>query len=434
MSELPWWGWMLLVSGGVAVVTVIGALFLPDFPAPDLECESEAPVATEAFLAVVSNSLNVPVIRGGECAILQNGDVFFPAILEAIRSAQHTVNFQVYIFEPKAIGEKFIQAFKERARAGVEVRILIDAFGSWRLRKSHRRALEEAGCRVELFRPIRVHTLVRAFRRDHRRAIVVDGRVAFTGGAAVADKWCGHAQDPEHWRDSMVQFTGPLAAAVQTAFGASWAYCTGEIIAGPRFYPYSSERAEVEAGAADRPAAVAVVSSPADSSQPVRPFFWLSFKAARTKIYMSSSYFIPGMRIRAIVMERARAGVDVRILVPGRHTDAKPVRLAGRAHYEELLEAGVRIFEYSPSMMHAKTVVVDGVWSIAGSSNMDERSMELNEENCVGVADHSLAADIEQGLLADMEQAEEVDLEHWRKRSALERALERFARVLIEQY
>ncbi|MFN2432441.1 MAG: phosphatidylserine/phosphatidylglycerophosphate/cardiolipin synthase family protein [Gemmatimonadota bacterium] len=447
-SGLPWWGWMLLGVGVISIVAVFAALFLPDWHQPErLETPLESPADSEAFLHGVAAHLNVPVARGGEATLLQNGDEFFPAMLEAIRSARETVNFQVYIFEPEGIGREFLQAFEERARAGVEVRLMVDAFGSHKLDEETRRSLTAAGCRVTRFRPIRLTTLVRAFKRDHRRAIVVDGRVGFTGGGAIADKWTGNAQDEHHWRDSMTRFEGPLATCVQAAFVENWIYGTGEVLTGPRFFPYAGgapgSRVQASApssspapdrGGAELPAAFGVVSSPSDAAQPIRTLYWLSFQAARRRIMISSSYFVPGRRVREAVMERARAGVEARILVPGPNTDAKPVRLAGRTLYGELLEAGVRIFEYEPTMMHAKTVVIDGTWCIVGSSNMDERSTELNEENNVAVRDARLAAQIESGLLADMEQAREIRLEEWLRRSRVERVQERLALALIQQY
>jgi len=179
---------------------------------------------------------------------------------------------------------------------------------------------------------------------------------------------------------------------------------------------------------------VSVVSSPSDSLQPIRLLFWLSFSNARKRLWISNSYFIPDRRLRKAAIGRARRGVDVRILVPGNHTDAVPVQLAGRSYYEELLRAGIRIFEYQASMMHAKTVAIDGIWSIVGSANLDERSMEINEENVLGIADRSLARSIEEGLTADYERSREIILEEWRKRSIVKRALERLATGLIEQY
>jgi cardiolipin synthase len=417
--------------GAIAIVVVFAGLFLPDWHRPSrFTTTLDAPAGSEEFLQSVRTFLNVPLRRGGEAEILQNGDAFFAAMLEAIRSAKETVNFQVYIFEPDGIGTQFLEALRERAKAGVDVRMLVDAFGSHKLDKEWRAKLHDAGCRVSRFRPLRFFTLVRAWKRSHRRAIVVDGRLAFTGGGAVADKWTGNAQDEERWRDSMTRVTGPLASGVQTAFTQDWLYCTGEILAGPRFYPIDGQQDWVGSGTA----ALAVASSPSDSAQPIRLLYWLSFRAAREKILISSSYFIPGRQIRDAIRERARAGVDVRILVPGEKTDAKPVRQAGRGYYEELLEAGVRIWEYGPTMMHAKTVTIDGVWSIVGSSNMDARSTEINEENNLAIADRKLARAIEEGILADMQVSREIQLDEFRRRSVVERLKERTCSLLLEQY
>jgi cardiolipin synthase len=434
MSDLPWWGWALLGTGALATIAVFTALFIPDLTNPPLSCDCDEPAGSEGFLAAVSRYLNVPILRGGTAEILQNGCRFFPAMLDAIRGARETVNFQVYIFESDRVGRQFVDAFEERARAGVEVRVLLDGFGSWRLKRRDRERLRRAGVKLEFFRPLRLFTLVRAFKRDHRRAIVVDGRVAFTGGAAVAKKWDGDARHKEEWRDSMARLTGALAHGVQTAFGENWVYRTGEILTGERFFPPPEGNAPDTARSLGDPCALALVSSPADMAQPIRQLIWLSFTCAKQRLWISSSYFVPEGRLREAIAERARERVDVRLLVPGPATDAKPVRLAGRSHYEELLEAGVRIFEFEPAMMHAKTVVVDGRWTVVGSANMDNRSVELNEENILGVSDPRLAAQVEHGLRGDFARAREIKLEEFRRRGRAARVLERLARLLIEQY
>jgi cardiolipin synthase A/B len=217
-----------------------------------------------------------------------------------------------------------------------------------------------------------------------------------------------------------------MVAGIQSAFAGNWVYCTGEVLAGPRFFP-PLERGRGISG-------LSLVSSPSDSQQPIRLLFWISFSNARKRLWISNSYFIPDIRLRKAVIERAQRGVDVRILVPGNQTDAVPVQAAGRSYYEELLAAGVRIFEYEPAMMHAKTVVIDSAWSIVGSANLDERSMELNEENVLGIADRKLAQTIEEGLLADYARSREIVLEQWRKRSIFRKGLEHLAKALIEQY
>ena len=423
---LPWWGWTFLVIGVISAVGVMGALFLPDWPTPDYQLGFEAEPTSELFVHSAAHFLNVPVLRGGSAEILQNGDGFYPAMLEAIGGAKDTINFEVYIFESDATGRRFIEAFMQRARAGVEVRLLLDWFGSIRLKRADCRELRNAGVKLEFFRPFTLRNLVRIYRRTHRRAVVIDGVVAFTGGAAVADKWAGDTRNPKEWRDSMTRVTGALVTGVQSAFAANWVYCCGEVIAGPRFYPPGEDGGPAYG--------LAVVSSPSDAQQPIRLLFWLSFINARRRLWITSSYFIPDRHLRKAVTTRARAGVDVRILVPGNHTDALPVQYAGRGYYEELLEAGVRIFEYQASMMHAKTVVVDDGWTLVGSANMDERSMEINEENLLGIAETGFAGAVVAGVEKDLTRSKEIRLEEWRRRPAYQRVLEKAALVLIEQY
>jgi cardiolipin synthase A/B len=425
-SDLPWWGWTFMVIGVIAIVGVIGALFFPDWPSDDHTTSFDADPGSDSFVEGTAVFLNCPLFRGGGVTLLENGDAFFPAMLEAIRSARDSVNFETYIFEPDEIGRQFIDAFKDRARAGVEVRFLLDGFGGIKMTKRYRKELQEAGVIVSRFRSFSLRNLVRFYRRAHRRAIVIDGRVGFTGGAAVSKKWKGNVSNRHEWRDSMTRVTGPLVAGIQSAFAGNWVYCTGEIIAGPRFFP------RLDGGSG--PCGLSVVSSPNDALQPIRLLFWISFTNARRRLWICNSYFIPDRRLRDAVVDRARSGVDVRILVPGNQTDAVPVQAAGRSYYEELLASGVRIFEYEPAMMHAKTVTIDGAWSIVGSANLDERSMEINEENVLGIADQDFARAIEEGVTADFVRSQEILLEKWRKRPLIQRGLEACAKVLIEQY
>lgn len=425
-APLPWWAWALMLIGVAGLVGVIGALFLPDWANPPLSEGFDEPPETEAFVGYAAGVLDLPIHRGGTATILQNGDRFYASMLEAIRSARETVNFEVYIFESDEIGRQFVDAFIERARAGVEVRVLVDWFGSLKMKKRDRRALEAAGVKLARFRPLTPRNFVRMYRRTHRRAIVVDGRVAFTGGAAVSKKWAGDVRNNHEWRDSMTRVTGQLVSGIQAAFATNWVFCTGEVLGGPRFYPPQ----ELEPG----PCGLSVVSSPSDAMQPIRVLFWMSFRNARKRIWISNSYFIPDRNLRKIVEDKAREGVDVRILVPGDHTDAIPVQLAGRSYYGELLSAGVRVFEFQPSMMHAKTAVVDDGWAIVGSANMDERSMELNEENVIGLLDPTFAGAVADGLADDFSRSREVKLDEWRRRPVWQRLFEILAKALIEQY
>ena len=423
---LPWWGWTFLVIGVISLGSVLGALFLPDWPRPDHQLAFKAAPGSQEFVRSVGGVLGIPIYRGGEAKILQNGDAFYSEMLSAIGSARDTITFEVYIFEPDEVGRRFMDAFIERARSNVEVRVLFDWFGSIRLRKKYVREMKAAGVKVEFFRPLALRNLVRMYRRSHRRAIVIDGRIAFTGGAAVAKKWAGDARNKEEWRDSMTRVTGCAVTGIQAAFATHWVYCTGEILAGPRFFPTDE--------ASDGIVALAALSSPSDAMQPIRTLCLMSFASARQRLWIASSYFIPDAQFRKAARERSRAGVDVRILVPGKHTDAVPVKLAGQSYYEELLRDRVRIFEFQPSMMHAKTVVVDDAWTLIGSANMDERSMELNEENALGIADEGFARAVAAGNEADFAKSREILLEEWLRRPLYHRLMERLAKVLLEQY
>jgi cardiolipin synthase len=271
--------------------------------------------------------------------------------------------------------------------------------------------------------------LTRFYKRNHRRAIVIDGRIAYTGGAAVGDKWLGNARGPEEWRDTMTRVTGPPARDLQSHFAEDWAAVTGEILVGDGYYP----RVDEPSGPG-RLRHTAVASSPGSEQHPMRYFFLLSFLAARRKLYIASPYFVPDEHTRGAVERLAREGVDVRILLPNHHTDAKPIRQASHRYYDELLSAGVRIWEYQPTMMHSKLVVVDGCWSVVGSANMDIRSKELNEENALGILDPGLAAAVEASFLADLERAREIRLEEWRRRGLFPRVLERACVLFAEQY
>jgi cardiolipin synthase len=289
--------------------------------------------------------------------------------------------------------------------------------------------LRNAGARVESFRPAVFGKLLRFHRRNHRRAIVVDGRIAFTGGAAVADKWAGSASTVEEWRDTMVRVDGCLAHNLQSAFSELWAFCTGEVLTGEDVFPI-----DVEDDHDSVVRSCGVISSPSSEEHPLRLFFYLTFLAARERLWITTPYFVPDEHTRRVVARRARAGVDVRILMPNHHTDARPIRRASHSYYAELMNAGVRIYEYQPTMMHTKGVVVDGMWSVVGSANMDIRSKELNEENVLGIIDPDFAGQMERTFLRDLESAVEIDRVQWRRRGLHNRLSERFCVLFAEQY
>lgn len=432
VRELPWWILGPFLLGLLTASGVLFTLFSSVGRRPRRVSATDAPPVDSAdFIHALCSAVDSTHFRGGTAELLDNGVRFFPAIFEAIRGAKDSVNFLAYIWKPGKVSDEMFAALTERARAGVEVRVLLDGMGGIRAPRKGIRDLQAAGGKVERFRALRFGKITRFYKRMHRRAIVIDGTVGFTGGAAVGDNWLGDADAPEHWRDSMVRVTGPLAASLQSAFAAPWANSCGEILVGPRFYP---RHPELGGGGEPLTLHVSLVSAPSGDEHPLRLFLMLSFLAARERLYIASSYFVPDRQLRETVMGRARAGVDVRILSPGRYTDAKPIRQASHSYYEDLLSAGVRIFEYQPTMFHVKATVVDGKWSIVGSANMDVRSKELNQENVLGILDEGFARQVEQSFLADLKKSAEIRLQDWRRRGVGARLKERAAALFAEQY
>jgi cardiolipin synthase len=431
-GRYPWWVLTLSTLGVIAVLGVVITLFFTLGRRPESYQMTQLPAAgTMEFLESIAGTAGVPLRRGGGIRLLNDG-AFHDALLPAIRNATRNINFCVYIWEPGRATDEVLAALRERLRAGVQVRVLLDGVGGLRAPGEQMDALRSAGAKVERYRSARLGKLTRIHKRNHRRAIVMDGRLAFTGGAAIADKWLGAARNPEEWRDLMVQVSGPLAATVQSAFVATWAHSTGEILSGPDVFPSFDEPPGSD-GDAERHH-VGIASAPSSENHPLRLFFFQTIGAARERLYITTPYFVPERATRMAVAERARSGVDVRLLLPNEHSDADMIRLTSRRYYRELLEAGVRIFEFQPTMLHVKSIVVDGIWSVVGSANLDIRSVELNDENVLGVHDREFAAELEAAFLEDLERSHEIRLPEWRQRGLLERVSEWAASRLAEQY
>jgi len=432
--DWPWWISLFFIVGVLATMWAFATMFLALGRRPRrLTVYSRPAAGSSRFLESLSGMLNEPLQSGGTARLLNNGDQIFPAILKALQGAEKTINFMTYIWEKGEVSDQVLEVLIERAKAGVKVRVMLDGMGAWRAPHKRFKELGEAGGRVRWFNPFRVGKLTAFYRRNHRRAIVVDGKIAFTGGASVGDKWQGNAQDPEHWRDIMVEVRGCLAVNLQSAFTQLWANSTGEILLGDDHFPDSEEAAQTP-GAEGISRHITVISSPAEASHPLRLFYWTSIACARETVYLTSAYFVPDRDMRRALAERAKAGVDVRLLLPNKLTDVKIVRLAGHFYYRGLLAAGVRIYEYQRTMMHTKALVVDGVWGIVGSANMDIRSKELNQEAVIGIADKGFSGELTDTFFADLQQSREIRLQEWERRPILARALERIVVLFEEQY
>jgi cardiolipin synthase A/B len=424
--------WLLATIGSLALLTGVVNLFFSLGRRPErIRMRSGVGVGDDEFLRALAGNFNLPLLDGGTARLLNNGDQFFERMLEAVRGARRSVNMMAYIWEAGEVSDAFFEALIERARAGVEVRVLLDAFGGNNVPTEDVDRLRAAGGVVKHFRSLRPGKMLRFHKRNHRRAIVIDGRIGFTGGAAIADKWRGTAQDAEHWRDVMIEVTGCMATSLQSAFAELWGYAGREILSGDAHFPPNHDQSPHDAEPMRH---IHVSSVPASDVHPLRTLFLMSLHAARQRIWVATPYFVPDAYMREVMAKRAAEGVDVRLLLPNEHTDAKPIRWAAHSYYDELLSGGVRIFEYQPTFMHSKLLLVDGTWSIIGSANMDIRSKELNTENVMGIAHGGFGTEVAATFEADFAKAHEIRLDDWRRRGISRRLAERFFVLFAEQY
>ena len=371
-------------------------------------------VGDDAFRRSLS-TFGFATVGGNRAEILRNGDAILGGMTGAIREARTTVNLEFYIFKDDRAGKIMADALMEAARRGVEVRVLVDGTGS-KFSGPLLARMRQAGVKTAMFRPIRLWTLLKIVRRTHRKILVVDGTVSFTGGFCIAEQWLGDARNPNEWRDTMVQVTGPASAQMQAIFSEDWTFTTGEILAGDKFYPPLARAGEIEAQA--------IKVSRGDSSSLAAMLHYVAIRSARESIYIQNAYFVPERQIREALKQAAQRGVDVRIMIPGRHMDQPLVRMASRRHYGELLTAGVRIFEYNQTMMHNKDSVIDGVFSVIGSINFDARSTHENAEASFAFYDREFGARMEAVFAEDQSRCREITYESWKRRGVEQRLAE----------
>lgn len=355
---------------------------------------------------------------GNNVQVLLNGNGTYPPVWRDIASAQHTLTVQMYYSQPGAVADTMAKYLEERARAHVRVLLLLDAFGSQPLKKDWVAGLKKAGVEFAWLRPLKWYTLHKAAQRSHVRVIVVDGKIGYTGGFGLADYWLGDGHHEEQWRETNVRFEGPAVAALQAAFAAGWAEATGELLTGDLFFPPMSlaSGGTVNAGL--------MHSIPTIGSTPAERFLALSIVGSRKTLYISNSYFVPNDDFCNLLIKAVKRGVDVRVLTVSSKTDVKTTWYAGRALYEKLLGQGVRIYEYQPTMMHAKTLVVDGVFSAIGSMNFDNRSLAFNNESQLLTLDPVVGHSMDSIFVDDLRYAKEMKLETFRKRPWTGKVLE----------
>jgi cardiolipin synthase len=381
--------------------------------------------ADPQFLRTMGVLLGPPLVEGNAVRELVNGDRIFPAMLAAIRGAQRSITFETYIYWSGTIGKAFADALAERARNGVKVHVLLDWIGSEKIDPAYLKEMEAAGVHLRRYNRPQWYTIHRLNNRTHRKLLVVDGAVGFTGGVGVADEWLGDAQDPQHWRDTHFRLEGPAAGQMQAAFLDNWTQATGEILHGSDYFPALQPRGGSYAQV--------FVSSPGGGSESMQLMYLLAITAATGSIKLSMSYFVPDeVAIRTFV-SAMRRGVKVQIITPGRHTDTEVVRKASRAKWGELLRAGAEIYEYQPTMYHCKVLIVDDVFVSVGSTNFDNRSFAVNDEANLNVYDAHFARRQAEVFAADLAKSRRITLEAWAGRPWQEKLMEHASGLLGSQ-
>jgi cardiolipin synthase A/B len=404
-----------------AAVVAIGLFIAQDQDV--LRIDSQLGADDPGFVDYAAALTGSPTTRGDRAEMLLNGDQIFPAMLDAIRQARRRINFESYIFGTGGVADQFARALADAARRGVQVHITVDSIGSSDMTREHVELLEGAGAEVASFNPPSPWGFEEVNYRSHRKILIVDGSVAFTGGVGVADHWAGRAQDKDHWRDSQFRIFGPVVRNMEAAFYENW------IETRPHVTPVLDP---APPPCADDTASIVVWSSPTGGSSDIKRLYLLSLAGARRRVLITSPYFVTDESIRWTIEQARRRGVQIRVLVEGDVTDAKPVKYASRHEYEALLAQGVEIYEYQPTMMHAKTMVVDGTWCMFGTANFDNRSLELNDEINVAMRDRDLAETLARTFEDDVRSAKRLTLEDWKRRGLLEKAREQFWRWFAE--
>jgi len=375
----------------------------PHYATPDIA------VGQQTFVRTLEAHADAELVRGNRAQVLLNGDEIFPAMLEAIRGATSTITFANFIYEKGDVARDMAEALAERCRAGVGGNVLLDAVGSKNMPKKYRTLMERSGCHVASYHSLNPLALKRINHRNHRRVLVVDGRVGFTGGTGVGDKWTGDGRREGHWRQTDVRIEGPIVRQIQAAFAENWRDATGVLLSGAAYFPEIEPRGGL--------VAQTIKSSPASGAAEAYLLFFLALEGARSSILLTNPYFVPDGTMSDALVRAVKRGVDVQIITAG-NADTnldRLVRQASHAHFGRVLEAGAKIYEYGPALLHAKTMVVDGQWVSIGSANLDNRSFALNNELNLAFLDRGLAARMTEVFREDLRYTKPVRYDDWRR-------------------
>ncbi|KAA6463419.1 cardiolipin synthase B [Acidobacteria bacterium AB60] len=382
--------------------------------------------SSDSFLLLLESLVDAVINRSGTLRVFTNGPEFYPAILDAFRSAQHSVSVEAYIFQKGEIARQYVEVLAERARAGVQVNLVLDAFGSLGAPRSFFRPLVEAGGRVERYNRLTWYAMLRMDHRTHRELVIVDGKIGFIGGAGVADQWFTGVKGRLRWRDTMIRVEGAAVPNLQATFAENWLQASGELLAGKAFFP--------DIDCPDPTTALVINSTPTvGGSTRARILMQILLASARRSISITTPYFLPDKSLMRELCAAVERGVKVQILVPGTKSDHMLTRSTSRGGYGELLKAGAEVYEYQPSMIHAKVLIVDELWAVVGSTNFDNRSFGINDEVNLAVRDRALALRLAEDNAADLRQSQRITVEDWRHRPLTERATELLGWVIERQ-
>jgi cardiolipin synthase len=419
----------LLVALLVFVVTLAALLFTLNFTAGEKKVEQQLPrlygSSSPQFHRAMGSLLGPGIVGGNKVVELLNGDRIFPAMLQAIQGARHTITFETYIYWSGDIGQKFADALSERARSGVKVHILLDWVGSGKMDEALLQKMEASGAQVRKFHKPAWYNFARLNNRTHRKLLVVDGAVGFTGGVGIAPKWTGDGQDENHWRDSHFRVDGPVVSQMQSTFLDNWLKVTGQVLHGEEYFP--------DIAPAGKSSAQMFSSSPSSGSESMQLMYQMAMTAADQSIDLSMAYFVPDDLSRKIMLDAMHRGVRLRLITPGPITDTETVRAASRGTWGPLLAAGAEIYEYQPTMYHCKVMIIDRLMVSVGSTNFDNRSFRLNDEANLNIYDPGFSERQTQVFEQDLKHARRVNLHEWENRPLKEKLSERLALLLGSQ-
>lgn len=407
------------------VTLILAGLFAPGLHY-SLATPPKDPIESKAFVNELQSVTNSKVTNDNRIQVLENGENFYSAELDAMRQAQHSIDIEAYIFHKGRLTKEVVDALTLRAKAGVKVNVVVDSVGSFSTHRSYFKSLRAAGGHIEWYHKLRLHNWFMSNNRTHREITVVDGNVAFVGGAGYADWWRYAEKKEPRWRDTMIRVQGDAVSAIQGTFAENWLESSGQILDGPDYFPSATDRGTSTA--------LVVASSPTSrGSSPARVLFQMLIAGARKSILITTPYFLPDKSMREELVRARRRGITVKVVVPGQHADHTLTRSSGRSAYGDLLKSGAEIYEYETSMIHAKITVVDGVWSVVGSTNLDNRSFGINDEINVAVFDPGVAAILTRDFENDASQGKRISLQEWDNRGVFERLLEYFGWIFEHQ-